>query len=349
MPRVSLPSSIKNLKTFEVMLTQTTEDHLRSHCETFFANFEAKKDKYTSRISDAVGIFIDGNPYTDKDWKKREPTRHYKDLVTWFGEDEADVQEYLSFQFFLSDLNLLAKNFKWDELEDMKFEVERFMTHMYSGQKDLAQWEEMRFTQAKKKFQEDNKEWIEEQELIKKHKSSHHTGHYWRITQEEGGNMEDCLACIHCKLDFEQEVERVKQVREYEAKQRELHPEFYKIKEINKVPDVPHVPYVNPVEQICDDCGYKTNNRAAFEMHKHQPDHKRAVQLNSWHCEDCHVQCQSKIKYEEHLESKKHQKNVSINWIAKNEFKCEKCDYETKFKHHYDQHCTTKKHLETVE
>jgi hypothetical protein len=330
------------------MLTQTTEAHLRSHCETFFANFEIKKDKYMSRISEAVGLFLDGNPYTDRNWKKHEPTRHYRDLITWFGEDEADVQEYISFQFFLSDLSLLAKNFKWDELDDMKFEVERFMTHMYSGQKDLAQLEEMRFTQAKKKFQEDNKEWIEEQELLKTHKSSHHTGHYWRIAQEEGESIEECLKCVHCMDELAKEVASLQRTRDYEAKQRELQPEFYVIKTVITKKEIQE-PCVSPVEQLCEDCGYKTKFSTAFEAHKHQPDHKRALQLKSWHCEDCHVQCQSNIKYLEHLESKKHQKNVSINWVAKNEYKCEKCNYETKFKHHYDQHCTTKKHLETVE
>jgi hypothetical protein len=294
-----------------------------------------------SRISDAVGIFLDGNPYTDKDWKKREPTRHYKDLITWFGDDEADVQEYLSFQFFLSDLNLLAKNFKWDELDDMKFEVERFMTHMYSGQKDLVQLEEMRFTQAKKKFQEENKEWILEQELLKKHKSFHHSGHYWRITQEEDGNMEECMKCVYCMDELAKEVASIQRVRDYEAKQRELHPEFYIIKE-TIVPHVPHVPQTTSVEQSCEDCGYKTTNSAAFNVHKHQPDHKRAVQLKAWYCEACDVQSRTELEYKNHILTKKHQKKVN----GETEYYCEKCNYKTLLKHLYDQHCTTIKHKE---
>jgi hypothetical protein len=343
MPRVSLPSSIKNLKTFEVLLTQTTEDHLRSHCQTFFANFEAKKDKYMSRISDAVGIFLDGNPYTDRNWKKHEPTRHYKDMITWFGEDEADVQEYMGFQFFLSDLNLIAKNFNWEELDDMKWEVERFMTHMYSGQKDLAQLEEMRFIQAKKKFEEENKDWIEEQALIKLHKSSHHTGHYWRVTLEEEGDMTDCFACKFCKEDCDQEVQKFKEIREYEAKQRELYAEFYKPKTVVKEKKVEE-PYVRSPEQICEDCGFKSHYASTFEAHKNEPMHKRVIQLKSWYCDDCKVQCQCQVKYDEHLESTKHKKNIGE--IVKPDYVCEKCDYKTKLKQHYEQHCTTNKHLE---
>jgi ferredoxin len=324
------------------MLTQTTEDHLRSHCETFFANFEDKKDKYTSRISDAVGIFLDGNPYTDRDWKKHEPTRHYKDLITWFGENEADVQEYMSFQFFLSDLTVLARHFKWDELDDVKFEVEKFISHMVSGQKDLAQLEEMRFTQAKKKFQEENKEWIEEQELLKKHKSSHYSAHYWRTTQEEGGNMEKCLACKFCKEECDREVQKFKETREYEVKQRELHPEFYIIKTDIVKKEVQEL-YISPVEKSCEDCGYKTNNSAAFEVHKHQPDHKRAVQLKAWYCEACDVQSRTELEYKNHIITKKHEKKIN----GETEYHCEKCNYKTLLKHLYDQHCTTIKHKET--
>jgi hypothetical protein len=343
MPRVSLPSSIKNLKTFEVLLTQTTEAHLRSHCETFFANFEATREKYMSRISDAVGIFLDGNPYTEKDWKKREPTRHYKDLITWFGEDEADVQEYLSFQFFLSDLNLLSKNFQWEELEDMKYEVERFMTHMYSGQKDLAQLEEMRFTQAKKQFQEENKEWIEEQKMIKIHKSSHHTGYRLRIKQEEGENIDQHLACIYCKDDYDKEMASVQRTRDYEARQRELHPEHYIIKNLTKTIDQ-QVPYVRPPEQSCEDCGFKTYYTSAFEAHKQESQHKRALQLKEWYCKDCDSQSRTKIEYDNHIQTSKHKKRVGE--LETVEYVCEKCNYKTLLKHLYDQHCTTKKHLE---
>jgi hypothetical protein len=328
------------------MLTQTTEADLRSHCQSFFANFEAKQHKYMSRISNAVGMFLDGNPYEDRDWKKHTPTRHYKDLLTWFGDDEEEMQEYIAFQMFLSDVNIFAKHFQWEELDDVKFELETFMNYMSSGQEDLRKLEEHRFAQAKKKFEEDNKQWIEEQRLLKVHKSSHHSGHLLRVKAEDGENIDEHLACVHCKLDYEYEVERTKSVREYEARQRELKPEFYETKVKQETVSVP---CVASVEQTCEDCGYKTKFPASFEMHKNQPDHKRALQLKSWHCEDCHIQCQSQIKYDDHVQSKKHQKNVDVNWIANNEYKCEKCNYETKFKHHYDQHCTTKKHMETVE
>jgi hypothetical protein len=324
------------------MLTKTTEAELRSHCETFFANFEASRDKYMSRISDAVGIFLDGNPYSDRDWKKREPTRHYKDLITWFGDDEADVQEYLSFQFFNGDLNVLSKNFEWEELADMQYEIEKFINHMFIGQRDLARLEEMRYCQAKKKFEEDNKEWIEEQKLIKVHKSSHHTGYRLRIKQEEGDNIDEYLACIYCKDEYDQEVARIQKTRDYEARQRELNPQFYVVKNLTKTIDEAQVPYVRPVEQTCEDCGYKSSNSSAFNVHKHQPDHKRAVQLKAWYCEACDVQSRTELEYKNHIITKKHEKKVN----GETEYYCEKCNYKTLLKHLYDQHCMTIKHKE---
>ena len=341
MPRVSLPSSLKKLKTYEVMLTQTTEADLRSHCQSFFANFEAKQHKYMSRISNAVGMFLDGNPYEDRDWKKHTPIRHYKDLLTWFGDDEEEMQEYIAFLMFLSDVNIFAKHFQWEELDDVKFEVETFMTYMSSGQEDLRKLEEHRFAQAKKKFEEDNKEWIEDQRLLKVHKSSHHSGHFLRVKAEDGENIDEHLACVHCKLDYEYEVERTKSIREYEARQRELHPEFYET-EIKPKQETVFVPCVASVEQTCEDCGYKTKFPAAFNVHKHQPDHKRAVQLKEWFCKTCEVQSRTELEYKNHILTKKHEKRVN----GETEYSCEKCNYTTLLKHLYEQHCSTIKHKE---
>lgn len=330
MPRVTLPSSLKNLKTYEVLLTQTTEADLRSHFKGLFALFEAGKDKYTKRISDVVGMFLDENPYANKDWKKRSPTRHYKESFAWFGENDAEMQEYFSFSNLFSDLNTIVRHYEWEELDDMKFELEKFSTHISSGQNDLLQLESCRFLQAKKQFEEENKEWIEEQAEIKKHKSDHPTGHTLRVQEEEGKPID--LSCKYCKMDYDKEVTAVKRFRE-------LNPSLCSIEpEIIITPPRP----IQLVEQVCEDCGFKSHYKSVFEYHKQEPEHKKIIQLKAWYCKYCEVQSRTEIEHKNHMQTKKHSKKVG----GETEYYCEKCDYKTLLKHLYDQHCEGKKHNE---
>lgn len=334
MPRVTLPSSLKNLKTYEVLLTQTTEADLRSHFNGLFALFEAGKDKYMKRISDVVGMFLDENPYANRDWKKHTPTRHYKESFAWFGENEDEMTEYFSFSNLFADLNRIAKHYEWEELDDMKYEMEKFNTHISGGQADLFQLESCRFLQAKKKFEEENKEWIEEQADMKKHKSEHPTGYTLRFQEEEGNPI--YLSCKYCKANYDKEIEMLRKHREY-----------VKVTEPVAAVEVPVAPvevkpYIKPVEQVCEDCGFKSHHKSVFDYHKQEPEHKKVIQLKGWYCPCCEVQSRTEMEYKNHIQTKKHTKKAN----GETEYYCEKCDYKTLLKHLYDQHCEGKKHKE---
>jgi hypothetical protein len=340
MPRVSLPSTLKSLKTYEVLVTQTNESELRLHFESLYAIFELKKDKYMNRIRDAVGLFLDENPYAGKDWKKHQPTRHYKEIFTWFGEDENELQEYHSFSQFYSDVILMHKHFEWDCLEEMKYDLERFKIYMTTGQEDLAKLESMRFNQAKQKFEEENSEWIKEQSEIRTHKNNHLSAYQLRIKKEEGENIDEYLNCKFCKSEYEREVETIKRMREYENSKKESDPNPDPNCEVVEV-----VQYVKPPVKTCEDCGFKSSYNSTFEAHKNEAYHKRVVQLKEWYCKDCEVQSRTEIEYKNHIQTKKHEKK--INGIT--EFFCEKCNYKTLLKHLFDQHIATKKHLENAD
>ena len=340
MPRVSLPSTLKNLQTYEVLLTKTTESDIRSHFKEAYATFEQKIEKYKKRIYDAVGIFIDGNPYANKDWKVRPPTRHYKESLYWFGDDEVELREYMNMSILLADLKRLEKHFDWEELEEMVFEAESFINYMTTGQNDLKTWEELRFNQAKKTFQEENKEWIEEQRQFGLHKQTHIGGYLIWSKEDQGENIDQYLECVFCKAAYEKEKANMRLFRE----------NMQKSALTNYTPDPEEEeevkPHVKPVQQVCEDCGFKSFHKFIFDDHKNDSQHKRAIQLKAWNCKECEIQCRTEIEFKNHIQSNKHKKKIGE--IAVPEYVCEKCNYKTLLKHLFEQHCSTKKHIEQV-
>jgi hypothetical protein len=335
MPRNSLHPQLKSLKTYEVLVTQTTEDEIRFHIKSIFDGFELAKDKYTSRASKGVGELLDNNPYLEKDWKKGTPTRHYKERSHWFGDNEFEMEEYMKFGLINHDVIVISKVYEWEELEDMKNTFKRYYEAIKSYEEDILKLEDWRFFQAKKKFEEENKEWIEEQAEIKKHKAIHHSAYILRKKEEEGEDIQEDLKCKYCNMEYSKEIELLKKVREYEANRPQLNIIYENTPIENKL-------FVKPPEKICEDCGYKTTNKYRFDEHFNEPQHKRITQLKEWYCEPCLVQCQSRVKHEEHLVSAKHKKNIGE--LKKSIFTCEACEYTTNYKHHYDQHLSSKKH-----
>lgn len=325
-----MPSQLKNMHTMEVLLTQTTEDEVRSHITNLFLAFENSKDKYTKRISSVVEYFLDNNPYLTHNWKKGKPNRLHKEIGSWFGYDEDERQEYSKFSQLNHDILLISKNYGWDELFDIKYSLERFNSHIHTAQEDILKLENMCFIQAKKKFEEENKDWIEEQEQIKRHKASHLSGYELRKKEEEGGDIQEYLECKYCKLDYEKDLELTKKVREYEANKPQIN---FVYEEPTKIE-----PQVKLPEIKCEDCGYKTTNKRIFEDHFKLQEHK----LASWYCKICEVQSRTELEYKNHITTKKHERKVN----GDHEYVCEKCDYKTLLKSLFDQHNATKKHIE---
>ena len=336
MPRSSLPSHLKNMQTMEVLLTQTTEDEVRSHIKNLFLAFENSKDKYTKRISSVVTYFSDKNPYLNHNWKKGKPNRLHKEVGSWFGTDENERQEYSKYNSLNKDILLISKNFDWEELDDMKFEFEKFNSHIHTSQEDIFKLEDMCFRQSKNKFEEENKEWVEEQKEIGKHKSCPFSTYELRLMKDEDKSIEEYLKCKYCKINFDRAIEISKKAREYEANKPLINFSYEEPTKIEPEVKLPNI--------VCEDCGYKTTNKIRFQEHLNEPQHKRIAQLKEWYCEVCLVQCQSRVKHDEHLDSPKHKKNIGE--IKKPIYTCELCEYTTSTKHHYDQHLESKKHIE---
>ena len=359
MPRVSLPVCLKNLLTYEVLTTQTTEDDLRLHFKGLYKIFENTNKKYKTRISDIFGEFLDLNPYSGKDWKKGPPKRYFNEAFAWFGTNDDEMEEYSKYSQLLRDLKLIKKVFEWTEIDDMIYEMDQFQAFISSSQDDLLKLEHGRFTMAKLSFELENAEWIKEQDLIKNHKQNHPSGYTLFHDSEEGKQID--LSCVHCKKEFEREKE---QIESHRLNQHLSHPSKEDV--INYIESGIDLDYLvesckfcadqinilrSTVKKIvkdqqsyhCDECNFKTKDEVLFDNHYDGQFHIKAVKRNEFYCKDCDTQCQSKQKYQEHLESTKHNKNKPT------EFRCEKCNYTTKFKHHYEQHCNTKKHKETVE
>ena len=343
MPRVSLPSSLKHLKTFQVILSETNEDELRSHFNTLFNIFEAKKYVYENRVSMAVNVFLDGNPYLKNDWKKGKPKRPFKESLAWFGENEAEIAEYMGFNQLLSDLITIKKNYNWDDLDNMIFELEKFTNYMRTNQNDLAQLENYKYNYAKNKFEDENKEWIDEQKLIHQHSTEHKYCFMLQVREKQGEDISEFLECKYCKIQYDKDVERFNKAEEYQRKANEAWEMANAHRLVNNEENkVEKKTDKLEVQLHCEDCDFKTYYQNYFDIHLDEPMHKQAINRKALYCNFCECQSRTQKEYDNHILTKKHSNNVN----GKTEYFCEKCNYKTLLKNLYDQHCETKKHKE---
>jgi hypothetical protein len=212
---------------------------------------------------------------------------------------------------------------------------------MTSMQNDLKTLEESKFLHAKRTFQEENKEWIEEQRQIGIHKQTHIGGYLIWSKEDQGENIDQYLECVFCKSAYEKEKASMNAAREY-ARRSNL--TSYTPDPVEEEEEVKH--HVKPVQQVCEECGFKSFHKFMFGDHIYESQHKRAVQLKAWNCKECDIQCRTEIEYKNHIQSNKHKKKVGEITIP--EYVCEKCNYKTLLKHLFEQHCATKKHIEQV-
>ena len=337
MPRLSLPSTLKQLQSYEVLVTQTTEEELKSYFNTYFSVFQSESRKYTNRIDAVLSTFIDGNPYANHNWKKGKPSRYYNEPFAWFGTDDIEMVEYSKFCRFCHDVKILIKEYDWEELNEMEFECEKFITQIAIDQKNLLNFELVRFNQAKTKFEEENKEWVQEQKDISNHKLTHF-GRNLVYKERNGSSIEEDLKCQYCKIEYDKEFEMLQ--NHLDRQKRMCGDITTKYKSESESESECEF---NP---ICEDCGFKSTDKNEYNEHISNPKHIKMIELQALFCDACSIQCQTIAKFKEHIETSKHKKNTKV--IEVKSYECEKCQYKTTLKHHYNQHINTQKHKNIV-
>jgi hypothetical protein len=332
MPRPSLPSNLKCLKTYSVFVTQTKEEEVWSHMTSTYARYMEFVDKQMQILNKIQDYLDNENPYAECSWKKNNVEKLYtKDKITnLLCQTEDELNELFFCLNFLGDLKNCNKFLKWetdeeykDEYNDMQFEIELKIELKKSKIIEIETWDKFRFNQAKDKWTERNKEWIEHQ---------NHTSQNY---------IESCSLCM--KQKERDDINKAKRL-EIEQKNKlelELFMQQKKEEEMKKIEKEIVLQVDESKTYFCDMCQFSTKNKYQYEAHINSNEHMREVKMKNLFCEKCGVQSRSEIEYRSHILSKKHNK-TNTEAIK---YECVKCEYVTEVKQHYETHCKSSKHM----
>jgi len=362
MPRPSLPPSLKNLSTYSVVLTQTTEEDLWKHFVNSLPDYEGKMDAYYSRICDVVDNIHHNNPYENSKWRRGYVEKKYQTFTDWFGTNEDDMRQYLDLRAFKHEFKRCVDVFEWDKdeekrkvLNQMLYDYTRPIDRINDMESSMKETDNFKYIQSKTKWQNEDKAWIEESKKKQDHLTHRPREYYIELFAKDPlavkyykntipNNEETCEYCITQKR-IKQEVEEKERREEEEKKQRELEEQEEKSRrEQERIEELRNRPVIT---YTCEDCNYTSKNKYTYNDHLESKEHRHIVKQKQTFCVVCNTQCRSPFEYANHIKSAKHLKNE--NGENKAEYTCEPCGYTTKLKQHYDIHCVSKKHQKTVE
>jgi len=359
MPRVALHSALKNLRTYEVLLTETTQEELWEHFSRFFSTYKERFSVYIDMVTEKDHEIYCKNPFLRNHWRNGSPEMLYQDKhpAPFLLDTEDGFENYDRFRLAMRDLEYCMKYLHWNDDEEYKALckqwVEEYQEHtklLRSAMEELARTELAAFQTAKRRWEEDDKEWILLQKSKQEH-SRHHPRSYWvelfatdewakrRYDGIIPDNEETCEMCkseiarkanetrlFHLRLQQEKEEDE-EWLRQHKAK-KELR---------NFIPTIQHE---------CKLCEFQTENGEFYDLHLTSKDHVSRVRLNALRCNACSTQCTSQKAYDAHCGTAKHKKIVNDG--SEKKFVCEPCNYTTDLKQRYDQHCATQKHVNKV-
>jgi hypothetical protein len=352
MPRATLPRCLLKMQTIDVCITKTTEECIWTHLQNVMVGLEHKLDKYGKILNDLTNLYFHTNPYdkyTIKDWRDDRPRlKHKFDKTLWLTEvSEEYLRDYYRLLDVIRDIRICVLAFpEWEQrLSDTLnvIDCSKFDTT------ELISYESMQYAKSKKKYQEEDAEYIAERQLLRSHRDGHLTrekfltDEFWRVIAYENKEPEywkTCKWCIqHEKMlqdvkDSEKEEERRNQetMQKYEERMRQEQAERI----------------ANTHYYTCEMCDYRTTNIDSYESHLETKEHRVKQNHKDWFCESCNIQSRSKNEHEFHLKTTKHQQNAGLVSEVKEATKyvCECCEYETSRKDLYNRHLSSKKHTD---
>lgn len=365
MPRPTLPNELKDIGMMEVLLTHHTEENLWD----FYKNKGELVEEVTDTIRKAKDRWLekvfDRNPYNDHNWRKGRPAR--LDKSNWMKYlTEEDTEKYHSLRYLMKDLHICNKVFNWaetkPEFDDIKWSTERLFT-MSSDTMEFELYENLRYNQAKEKWEEEDKEWIEEQKVITYHKTHHRPKgwkeeHWDKMDEFErnwhirgGYDLEYHEECKYCVKEQEDKERRERELIEYEEREakriEEADRKWREQREAERRAKEEERARIPVVTYHCDVCNYTTQSSYLWDEHTDSRPHKTMKNMKDWYCKECEIQCRNLGDWTAHLQTKKHKYNVG-EMKKQTEYHCEKCNYTTGHRQNFDKHLTTKAHLEKV-
>jgi Tfp pilus assembly major pilin PilA len=343
MPRATLPTCVKNLRTIEVFLTKTTEEILWAHFQKLLENWEERADAYSAQLDALSQKYYDTNPYenyTINDWRNNRPKLKYKNAkYSWIEDDD----DYTNLNDIKHDVMRCVRAFpEWEQkLGSVYHAIEIFKLDV----EELVRFESKRYEESREKYVKEDWEYIKRQNLQTDHRYFHKTKEQFysdetvRNVVYQNKEPDYWTTCEWCILN----EQRLKEQKEYEEEQKRLAEEDERrYKEMCKLKQYEET---EARERLtCDYCKYSTYNGDAYERHLGEKQHKANENHSKWFCKLCDHHSRSNTEYEFHIATLKHKKNVGeIEKVT--EYTCECCDYTTKRKDLYKKHLTSKTHM----
>jgi len=368
MPRASLPPALKVLKSFDVVLTKTTQEELWSHFVDAFSWYR-KRAYYLIEKIESIGEEIDAqNPFSKCSWRNASslssyPSRKYEDENPYDVFDDAEVERYNYLFKVKSDLERCGRLLGWADDEEYRDKFAEFTSiadevcyDLQHKMHCLAITENDAYVLAKHRWQTTHKDEINDTQLRERHKS-HKTRKEWieifrtdpvaaRWCNSIPPNDED--TCKYCIADKERRQMEEKNtlsrlMREQKEAEEEAHrrkEEEYAELEIEK-----ERRDMDTVKHTCEMCDYTTSSGSKFDVHLASKEHTTKLRLKSTFCTTCGIQCKNETDFTIHNNTQKHKKKVG-EIVEPTQYRCDACDYITPSKYLYKAHCDTKTHQE---
>lgn len=361
MPRASLHPRMKNCESYDVNITQTTEEDLLNHLKKASEEYEERWQAHYDKLHLVVERQHDHNPYRKCNWRKGSPERKYEkgwEWNQWHHEDTAGRDHYHWLFRIRHDLVLCNREFKWSDNKELEkwysefdYFTERCLNTINSTEEELRWIDCMNYGSAKKAWEEEDAEWIELQKMKKEHNFHKPKQYYINLFARDkqaqawyearGGIPNHEETCELCKQEKKELELREEQERAYIQEQQQEEQRLKAEREAKQA----RAAKVSCKQYHCEDCDFHTTIKFAYDDHLLSREHIKCIHAKKWHCIACNFHARSDPEYQHHLTTKKHQSGG----IKQTEWRCEACDYTATQKGHYETHCRSKKHLQKCE
>jgi len=373
MPRASLPPALKVLKSFDVVLTKTTQEEIWSHFVDAFSWYR-KRAYYLVEKIEAISEEIDAkNPFSKCSWRNTcsisaYPTRKYDSENPYEIFDDTEVERYNYLFKIRSDLERCGRILGWVDDEEYKDKFAEFTSIADEVCYDLehkihclAITENDAYVLAKHRWQKEHKNEIDDERLAERHKG-HKTKKEWielfhadpiaaRWCNSIPPNDED--TCKYCIADKERRAvedriaiaKNMREQKEAEEDARRKRDEEYELLQIeNERREMEK----EAVKHTCETCDYTTSSGDKFDVHLASKEHITKLKLKSSYCSTCDIQCKNETDFAVHNSTQKHKKKVG-EIVEPTEYRCDACDYTTPNKYLYKAHCKTTTHTRNIQ
>lgn len=353
MPRKSLPPMVKELMTYNVCLTSTTEEQLWEHFCKSVDLFEEQMRRITDQLDSICSDIYEYNPYTKYDWRRGKPSRKYWDISEIHIMADDELEQYRRNIGFRFDLKRCNSAFEWEKDETKGSEVCRMefifqapFDRIESLKEQIKIYDRHQYTKAENEWKERDKEWIEKKAKVSNHYSNHHPKQYyidlfnkdptarWFYKDTIPDEEDTCELCIEdkrIKLEWEEKERLQEEKIRLEREQWE--------KEQQERLNQPVIDY------DCKECGFHCTNKYDYKNHFNDTKHLAYMRLKTTFCKECDTQCRTEAEYSKHCATAKHLKKIG-EFVKKEEevYTCEPCKYTTRIKCNYVIHLKTNKH-----